>query len=271
MSIVRVRIEDLTADAQEVQERAIHTAKTETERLIAEYRRLFGKHVGTDLARELFPDYAKSLDNKLKYATAVQKSAAFIADAVFQRLLDESNGGSALFTAGGTGAGKTTSLMRDGAGQRALEGATVIYDGNFNSFESSKHKIDQALAAHCKVIVIFVQRHPVEAYLQGVLPRSLEQGRTVPIEGHLRMHRDARKTFLKMRNTFVFNKNVSFMVLSNTGHESEAFAADIDYLKAIQYDQGALGTAIKEGLDNAYAKQKITKTLYDASCGNTRA
>jgi len=129
MSIVRVNNDLLTADAQGVQERAILTVKNDSEKLIAEYRKLFGKHVGTDLARELFPDYAKSLENKLKYAVAVQRSAAFIADAVFQRILDESNGGSALFTAGGTGAGKTTAIMRDGTGKRALEGATVIFDG----------------------------------------------------------------------------------------------------------------------------------------------
>jgi hypothetical protein len=42
-----------------------------------------------------------------------------------------------------------------------------------------------ALEAGLRAIVFFVHRHPVEAYLRGVLPRALLEGRTVSIEGHL--------------------------------------------------------------------------------------
>ncbi len=50
------------------------------------YKR-FGVVVGTDLARELFPDYTASLENRLKFAAAVQRSAAHIADQVFTNIL----------------------------------------------------------------------------------------------------------------------------------------------------------------------------------------
>jgi hypothetical protein len=107
------------------------------------------------------------------------------------------------------------------------------------------------------VIVIFVHRHPVESYLQGVLPRAVVEGRTVSIDGHLRMHRDALKTFLRVQRAFAENPQAAFLVLNNTGHEAEAFPADIAYLKSVQYDKEELFTAIREGLDNAYREGKI--------------
>jgi hypothetical protein len=83
------------------------------------------------------------------------------------------------------------------------------------------------------------------------------------------MHKDSRKTFLKMTKSFASNNDVSFMVLSNTGHESEAFPADVDYLKSVQYDEVAVVEAIREGLDHALNQQTISQTLYAASCGSS--
>jgi hypothetical protein len=139
MSIVRV--DGLSPEAQVVQEGAIALVKSDMGKLVAEYRKRFGVHVGTDLARELFPEYEASIENKLKFATAVQRSAAAVGDAVFKQILQESNGGSALFTAGGTGAGKTVSITQNAAANASYQSASVIYDGNFNSFDSSNEKV----------------------------------------------------------------------------------------------------------------------------------
>jgi hypothetical protein len=215
------RKEGLSLDAVEVETRAIALVENYPDRLVAEYRKRFGILVGTDLARELFPDYVYSTDNRLKYAAAVQHSAARIADLVFATIVGEESGGGALFTAGGTGAGKTSAILLDAARNDNLSDARVIFDSNFNSLKSALAKVSAALDAGCKVIVIFVHRHPVEAYLQGVLTRAIEQGRTVPIDGHLRMHRDSLSTFLKAHHKLEDNENTAFRVLVNTGHESE--------------------------------------------------
>ena len=63
--------------------------------------------------------------------------------------------------------------------QSLIASAAIIYDSNFNSFASAKAKVELALAAGLRAIVIFVHRHPVEAYLQGVLPRAFVEGRTL--------------------------------------------------------------------------------------------
>lgn len=258
-----IPIEGLGLVEEAVQERSIRLLKSDKERLIAEYRDRFGVTVGTDLAREMFPDYCESLDSRLRFAISVQRAAAALADFVFDQIVAEVDGGVAIFTAGGTGAGKTSAIMRDG---KTIEGAQVIVDGNFNSFKPNKRRIDVVLARNCKVNVIFVHRHPVEAYIKGVIPRALEQGRTVPIHGHLRMHKDSIEAFLKASRHYSRNQNVSFGVLNNTGHELETFRTTVDYLKSVKYDSDVLEAAIRKGLDNEISEKRISQALYEASC-----
>ena len=267
MSIPRAR--NLSPEAQQVEERAIAQVKQELGYLIREYRKRFGILVGTDFARELFPDYAVSIANKLKFATAVQRSASKVADEVFAEILSEPGHGMVLFTAGGTGAGKTTAIRFTRETEGLLTHARVIYDSNFNSLPSARGKVELAIEAGATAVVIFVHRHPVEAYLEGVLPRALEEGRTVCIAAHLRMHRDSLKTFLRVHRAFAANPRAAFMVLNNTGHEAEAFPSDITYLQGVNYKQEDVFKAIKEGLEDAYRQGKISQDLYEASSADT--
>ena len=262
------QMDGLSPEAQAVEARSVERVELELDGLIEQYRERFGVVVGTDLARELFPDYTASLQSRLLFALAVQRSAAYVADEVYKRILSAPVLGDALFTAGGTGVGKTTAIRTSSQTSGLISEAAVVYDSNFSSLSSAKAKVTLALDAGLRVIVIFVHRHPVEAYLDGVLPRSLVEGRTVSIEGHLRMHRDALKTFLRCQRFFVESPQAAFLVLNNTGHEAEAFPSDIAYLKSVQYPQEELFNAIKEGLDHAYRQGKISEALYVASCGH---
>jgi hypothetical protein len=261
------RIAGLSPDAQAVEARIIEQVSKELDALVGQYRQRFGVVVGTDLARELFGEYTASLQSRLDFALAVQRSASHVADEVFGRILSAPVFGDALFTAGGTGAGKTTAIRTSSQTRSLISEAAIVYDSNFNSLASARAKVTMALEAGLRAIVIFVHRHPVEAYLQGVLPRALVEGRTVSIEGHLRMHRDSLKTFLRCQKVFADNSQAAFLVLNNTGHETEAFPSDIAYLKSVQYPKEELFNAIKEGLDYAYRQGQISEALYTASCG----
>ncbi len=263
------RIPNLSPEAQQVEERAILRVGQELDALVTEYRKRFGVMVSTDSARELFEDYAASIESRLQFAPAVQKAAARVADKTFAQIISERGSGMALFTAGGTGAGKTTAIRSTGQTAGLLTHARIIYDSNFNSLGSSKGKVDLAIESGSTAVVIFVHRHPVESYLDGVLPRALEEGRTVSIGAHLQMHRDSLKTFLRVQKAFTNDPRAAFTVLNNTGHVAEAFPADISYLKGVKYDQDEIFKAIKEGLDHAYSQGKISQDLYEASCGDT--
>ncbi len=61
--------------------------KQRLDALIEEYRQRFGVVVGTDLVRELFPDYTASLENRLTFAVAVQRSAAHIAERFCEEMI----------------------------------------------------------------------------------------------------------------------------------------------------------------------------------------
>jgi hypothetical protein len=250
------------------EEKAIQLVKASPEELVAEYRKRYGIQVGTDLARELFQDYAASVESRLRLAGAVQRSAASVADMVFDKILSESSNGPVLFTAGGTGSGKTTAILSNIETNEVFQNATVIFDGNFNSFKSSKERVDKALQTGCSVAIIFVHRHPVEAYMNGVLPRAHLQGRTVQVDAHIRMHKDSIKAFLRADKHYKDNKSVSFVVINNTGREQESFVTSIDYLKSVRYDSTDLSATIQMELSNAYQQEKISQALYEASRGN---
>jgi hypothetical protein len=260
-----VPISDLEPEEQAVQERSIRLLKSDTERLIAEYRSRNGGLVGTDLAREMFPEYASSVESRLKYAVAVQRAAGYLADLVFDEIVREDTPGAAYFTAGGTGAGKTNTITPELRGR-----AGVVYDSNFNSKKSAFSKVDAALSAGRSVVILFVHRYPIEAYLKGVIPRAVREGRTVPIEAHLKIHRDSVDVVRKALKTYAQNSEVAVSVTNNTGHEAEASPITVDlieYMKGIRYDDEELRRAIREGLDHARKHGKITEELYQRSCG----
>jgi hypothetical protein len=159
------RISGLSSEAQAVETRTIEMVGKGLDVLVQEYRKRFGAVVGTDLARELFAEYTASLQSRLEFALAVQRSGAYVADAVYKRILSGPVVGDALFTAGGTGAGKTTAIRTSSQTKGLISEAAVVYDSNFNSLGSARAKVTLALEAGLRAIVIFVHRHPVEAYL----------------------------------------------------------------------------------------------------------
>lgn len=126
-----------------------------------------------------------------------------------------------------------------------------------------------AVDAGSRAVIIFVHRHPVEAYLEGVVPRALMEGRTVPITGHLRMHRDSLSSFLEAHKAFAADPRIAFKVLNNTGHPAEAFPLDLDYLRNVKYKWLEIHDVIKRGLDGLYERGKIPQTLYKASLGGS--
>jgi hypothetical protein len=104
-----------------------------------------------------------------------------------------------------------------------------------------------------RAILIFVHRHPLEAYLQGVLPRALVEGRIVSIEGHLRMHRDALRRFFAARESSLTIHKLRSLCRTIQAMKPRLFRPDTAYLlKSAQYPKEELFNAIKEGLDHAY-------------------
>lgn len=127
---------------------------------------LGGRMLSTDIARELSEDYRK--DRSL--SGAVNEPASwFIKQLYEQRVKEAPPGETVIFTAGGTGAGKTTSLSHPDL-RPLINSALLVYDTNMRSLSSAIDKIEKALAAGNDVAIVYVHRDVVDALVHGVFP-----------------------------------------------------------------------------------------------------
>ena len=184
----------LDAEETAVEDEARKMVQDDLEGLVKEYRSRFANEINPDNARELFPGYLK---NPNRMAPAVHEPSSYIAKEVYRRILAEHGGENplALFTSGGSGAGKTGAIRGHETMRHMRHVSNVIYDSNMNNFDSAKKKIDQALKAGRRVAFVYVYRDPIDSMRNGVLPRAMDvaksHGRTVLASVHKATHEGA--------------------------------------------------------------------------------
>jgi len=241
----------------------------EYQKLVQEYAKIKdsegGKVLSTDIARELSPEY---LVNRTRSAEVHEPSSTFTKQQYAERLSKPVlQGSSVLFTGGGTGAGKTSSLA---AFPDLRKTAEMIYDTNMNKLESAQDKIDQALKAGRKVDLVFTYRDPVEALVEGSLKRAMRMkeelgsGRTVPLKEHLRTHIGSREVIGQLQDIYGDNPNVRIGLIDNRyGKDNPKVAKSLDELPA--FDPKQLEKDLRSALEQQYKSGKIDKDIYEAS------
>lgn len=218
-----------------------------------------GRVVNTDTVRELSPDYLKDRAQ----SSSVHEPASWFTKQLYSDKLKkqppEGQTPTALFTAGGTGAGKSSGALESSP-------ADIIYDSNMNTLESSRQRIQQALDSGRRAEVLYVYRDPVDALVNGALPRAMRQeakfgtGRTVPIEEHLATHVGSRETILKLLQEFKDDPRVQFMAMDNSFGKGNAKALDLD--KVPEIDDNGLGEKLYEALDKEHQAGRISDAVY---------
>lgn len=223
-----------------------------------------GKIISADIARELSPHYVA--DRTQSVATH-EPVSAFVKQ-YYKELLAKPHDEDAtvLFTAGGTGAGKTTALDKTlGAAQAHAE---MIYDTNMNKLASSIKKIDQALATGRKVHIAYVYRDPVEAFTNGALKRAERQrgefgtGRTVPVSIHAETHVGALETMRALAKHYDGNRRVKLTTIDNSGGPNTAHAIPLDKLDSLSYTHGELTDQLHAKLEEQRSQGKISEETY---------
>lgn len=239
--------------------------------LVAEYGQLGeskgGKVLNTDIARELSPEYRA---NRTLSANVHEPASSFIKQYYAQKLAEPAKEGSyVLFTGGGTGAGKTTSLKS--ALPQMAEKADLIYDTNMNTLASADKKIQQALESGRNVNIVYTYRDPVEALKQGALTRAMRMkeelgtGRTVPLSEHMKTHIGSRDVIEELAKKYSDNPKVSIGVVDNSLGQGMARPSTLDQIPRL--DAKALDKQLKQALQEEYKAGKISEDIYKGTLG----
>ena len=226
----------LTGPLKDVETRAFQQIEEKgMDTLVDEYLAKNNNVINTDEARELFPDYVA--DRSL--SAGVHEPASLVARKAYERLLAENKGqgnNTVIFTAGGTGAGKSTAIKAVESVAKAAREAPIIYDINLSTHESAVTKIDQALAAGYDVTINFVYRDPAESLTKGALPRAERMGRTVPLEAHMATHLGSPKTMLSLYEKY--GDEIEINAIDNTLGQGKATLVDnpLDFIRQKIYN-----------------------------------
>lgn len=232
---------------------------------VDEYSRLpeaeGGKVLNVDTARELSPDYAANRDTRSMLSSAVHEPAShFIKQLYAERLAEMPPGSKVMFTAGGTGAGKSTAIDSIPSIRSLKDESYLVYDTNMNGLESSIKKIEQALEAGAKVEIVHIQRDPIDALVSGALPRAARSGRTVPLSAHEATHAGSAKTIAELAQKYADDPRVSIRVLDNTKGRGEAKEATVEFVKGFNYNK--LRERLVSALEKEYQNGRISEAIY---------
>lgn len=232
-----------------------------------------GKIINTDIARDLSPDYNASKDSRSALSSAVHEPASWLVKELYRRkLAEEPKAGEqprVMFTAGGTGAGKSTAIEGVPSALDKRNSSQIVYDTNMNTMSSAVSRIEQALEAGKKVDITYVARDPVVALTQGALPRAMRQGRTAPLPEHARTHAGSADVIQKLAEKYKDNPDVKVNVLDNTGPRGTVADADIATVKAIDYNN--LEARLRAALESEFKNGRITEAVYRGTGGDAKA
>ncbi len=236
--------------------------------VVAEYNALEetkgGQVINTDIARELSPEYAADRSRASEVHGA---ASAFTKRLYADRLAAPTAPGKVpvvLFTAGGTGAGKSSVAAVTG---KMSDTADIVYDTTMSTFKSSDEKIQQALASGRSVTIAYVYRDPVEALSGGALPRAMRTGRTAPLSVLQESHTGARKVIDQLAQKYAGDERVTIFAIDNSRGAGNARLVALD--KIPQINENGLEEKLNEALENAYASGEISEQVYRATSGRT--
>jgi hypothetical protein len=262
---------NLSAAEREVEARFAEYLEKRTDEAIARYTKKYGKEINTDNARELSIDYAPGGPDaddpatraaRTKWSSAVHEPSSAFTREVYRRALAQippaNQRQQVIFTAGGAGAGKTTSIQQIPGLTQAVEAAEIIYDTTLSSLKTSTERIGQAISAGRMVSIIFVYRDPIDSFVAGVLPRAERTGRSLPLEAFLDTHIGAAAVLAKIAEAYRNDDRVAIAVIDNSRGRGNAAPSDIEFVKnaAGKYRREELREKLLNALEAAYEKGK---------------
>jgi hypothetical protein len=279
---------NLSPEQREVEARFAAYLEARTDEAIARYVGRYGKEINTDNVRELSSDYAPggmdaedpaTVAARTRWGDAVHEPASALTREIYRRALKKETAPDrrrqVVFTAGGAGVGKTTSIRKLPELSHAVEAAEIVYDTILSNFRSSEARIAQALDAGRMVSIVFIYRDPVDSFVGGLLPRAKSMGRTLPLEIFLNSHIGSIEALPKIAEHYKDDRRIAVAVIDNSRGVGDATVADLGFVrtKARNYSREDLKAKLLRALEDAYEKGKkgdkngISESLYRAIKG----
>ena len=234
--------QNLSPDERAVERRYAAQISANLPVYVAAYRHLFGNVLNTDSARELSRDYApdgpdiptnpdrysdQNRDHRMRYTLATQGPSRELAIQVYHQMLREQPPEGAeshvVFTAGGAGSGKSTSIGRVPEVQSLVDRSQIVFDTTMSNSQAAD-LLQMALATGRKVTVVYVYRRPEDAFA-GMIGRARATGRPVSMTNFIGTHLGAPRTILALYGRFqsqIVSGQLAIRVIDNTGRLEDA-------------------------------------------------
>jgi hypothetical protein len=279
----------LSPEQRQVEARFAAYLEARTDEAIARYAEKYGKEISTDNVRELSSDYAPggmeakdpaTVAARTRWGDAVHEPASALTREIFRRALRKEVAPDlrkqVIFTAGGAGAGKTTSIRKLADLSHAVDAAEIVYDTILSSFRSSVERISQALDAGRVVSIVFIYRDPIDSFVDGLLPRAKSIGRTLPLEIFLNSHVGSIEALPRIAENYKDDRRVAIAVIDNNRGAGDGTVADLEFVKTMarKYSREDLKTKLLRALEDAYEEGKkggkngISENIYRAIKGD---
>ena len=208
-------------------ERAIETAFYEaildhTPELIAQYKKDFKNVIDPDKVKTLDPKFKK--DNSL--AAAVHEPSSYLSKVLWKNALEEKaakgDTSPTLFTAGGSGSGKSEAMEI----AKSLVGAekdALTFDSVLGNFKSAVEKIQQAIDITKGNIDIIYTNAPIETATK----LNLKRGRTVRMKTLMDAHIKASSNIKALQEKYKDNPRVKITVVNNLGEPEDMHKGEL--------------------------------------------
>jgi ribose 5-phosphate isomerase RpiB len=227
---------------------------------LARVKKEFGSTniVGGDDVKHIIPNFGPT-----KSAAYHEPASAFAKQIYHELLADPKTVGKpVVITAGGTGAGKTTGLMKI----KSLKDAAAVVDTNLTDMKGAESRIGAARNSGRPVHVQYVYRDPVEAF-KGVMNRGKSTGRIVQPATHVETHAGSHETLQQLAQKYGNDPNVNIDMHHNVG-KGVLKPLTLDEHKALSYNREELANKIRGALDEAHQNNQITSQEHQAYLGS---
>ena len=230
---------------------------------VAEYSALpntfDGRLLGSDEALELSPEY---LENPALAEILRTSAQEFINRIYEERLAAPAQPNErVIFSGGGTGSGKTSNL-------RMLEPLIrdqipIIYDTTMSNDYYSTLFIDQVLASGRITTIIYVYRDPLDAFINGVIPRAQKTGRTVGCPYHVASHINSRLVMDSLLKRYANEPRFSLIVVDGSRGPEDRRIVPLHFIP--YKDKHVLSREVNQAIERA----RLNKALDDKTLAST--